>query len=634
MENSDRLPRKLAAILYADVAGYSRLTGEDEDATHRRLSEYLDLISTSAQRYRGRVMHYAGDAVLAMFEAVVDALCCAAIVQRELEGRNEELAEDRRVRFRIGVNLGDVIEDRGDIYGDGVNIAARLTALAEPGGICVSESVRTAVGSKLPMDYRYLGEQAVKNIREPVKAYHARPPPGAKLPTPSPVRLNTTRRISNKAVARLAALSAVVIIGGVLTYLKPWQLREAPASIERMAYTLPEEPSIAVLPFDNLSDESEHDIFAEAISESIITALSQIQSLLVIDRNSTFTYKGKPVGARDVAEELGVRYVLGGSVQRSGNRVRVNAQLIDALTGRHVWAERYDREVKDIFSLQDDIAQNVVTEMEVNLTDGERARLQRSLTGNADAYVHASRGWMYFRRFTKKDNPLARLEFERSLAIDPQYPVALAGIAWTHWADARYRWSRSREKSLKVVEAIAEQIFNIDNASMAAYDLWSAAALLKRDFERSIIQRKRAIELNPNNSANHFLMAFALNLAGRPDEAIEFANRAIRLSPFSPPPYWSQLGDAYRLSGRLDEAIDVFKSIAERNPNDVMLGRVRLAASLAAAGREEEAKAVAAEILQIEPGFSLKVYEKSRLYKDPDVTRRLISDLKLAGLPD
>ncbi|MEE9570624.1 MAG: adenylate/guanylate cyclase domain-containing protein, partial [Gammaproteobacteria bacterium] len=298
----DRLPRKLAGILYADVAGYSRLTGEDEEGTHHRLSEYLDLISDAIGEHQGRVVHYAGDAVLADFDTVTEALSCSACIQRALVSRNRDLPDERKVEFRIGVNLGEVIVDRDDIYGDGVNVAARLESLAEPSGICISESVRTAVGKKLDLGYEFMGEQKVKNIEEPVRAY----------------RVLMEKEEESKII-----------------------------STEKSALDFPDKPSIAVLPFDNMSGDSEQEYFADGISEDLITALSKIHWFFVIARNSSFTYKGQAVEVTRVASELGVRYVIEGSVRKAGSRVRISAQLIDATTGRHVWAERYDRSLVD-----------------------------------------------------------------------------------------------------------------------------------------------------------------------------------------------------------------------------------------------------------------------------------------------
>jgi len=363
MEDSDRLPRKLAAILYADVAGYSRLTGEDEDATHRRLSDYLDLIAITVKSHRGRVMHYAGDAVLAMFEAVVDALSCAAQVQRELQLRNENLPDNRKVQFRIGLNLGDVIEDRGDIYGDGVNVAARLESLAEPGKICISESIRTAVGKKLPLSYEFMGEQQVKNISDPIRAYKV-------------------RLASNAATEDQIA--------------------------DSIALELPGKPSIAVLPFTNISADPEQEYFADGMTDDIIAALSQISALFVIARNSAFAYKGKSVKVQDIARDHGVRYVLEGSVRKSGRRVRITAQLIDAIDGHHLWAERYDRGLQDIFEIQDEIARKIAIEMQIELTSGDHARIGKS---ELETSMLGSVKCGECKHFT---NPPARVEFGHS----------------------------------------------------------------------------------------------------------------------------------------------------------------------------------------------------------------------------
>ncbi|MFQ5756341.1 MAG: haloacid dehalogenase type II [Acidiferrobacterales bacterium] len=314
--SSDRLPRKLAAILYADVAGYSRLTGEDEDATHRQLSEYLDLISATVESHRGRVMHYAGDAVLAMFDAVVDAVSCATEIQDKLRERNQELSNGRKVHFRIGVNLGDVIEDRGDIYGDGVNVAARLERLGDPGGICISDAVRSAIGKKLNLDYEDLGEQEVKNIAKPVRAYRV--------------------TIGEKEAPEVRA---------------PGQ-----PSLE-----LPDKPSIAVLPFTNMSGDPDQEYFSDGITEDIITELSRFRELFVSTRNASFAFKGQSVDIVEVGAKLGVQFVAEGSVRKAGTRVRVTAQLVDAATGNHIWAERYDRELEDIFAVQDDISHTIVS---------------------------------------------------------------------------------------------------------------------------------------------------------------------------------------------------------------------------------------------------------------------------------
>ena len=361
MEAHEGVKRRLAAILYADVAGYSRLTGEDEEGTHRLLSAYLDVITATIEKQGGRTVHFAGDAVLAEFSSVVDALACAVGAQRELRKRNEGLPEERRVQFRIGINLGDVIVDREDIYGDGVNIAARLEGLAQPGGICISGGVYQQVKNKLELAYEFMGPQEVKNIAEPVPVFQVQLDPGAASKRPD----KDVRPPRWRSVALAAAVVLLVGAGAVAFWnfyprssAPPVDVASTPAP-ENAVPKLPGKPSIAVLPFKNMSDDPGQEHFSDGLTEDIITDLSQLEDLIVIARASVFTYKGKPVKVQQVARELGVQYVLEGSVRKSGDRVRITAQLVDGKTGHHLWAERYDRDLKDIFALQDEIAQKI-----------------------------------------------------------------------------------------------------------------------------------------------------------------------------------------------------------------------------------------------------------------------------------
>ena len=394
----ERLPRKLAAILYADVAGYSRLTGEDEEGTHRRLSEYLDLISNAIAEHEGRVVHYAGDAVLADFGTVTEGLSCATFIQRKLTSRNQDLPDERQVQFRIGVNLGEVIVDRDDIYGDGVNVAARLESLAEPSGICISESVRSAIGKNLDLGYEFMGEQRVKNIEEPVRAYRVIMEEGEKPKI-------------------------------ILT--------------EEPTLNVPDKPSIAVLPFDNLSGDSEQEYFADGISEDLITALSRIRWFFVIARNSSFTYKGQAVEVTRVADELGVRYVIEGSVRKAANRVRISAQLIDATTGRHVWAERYDRSLADIFELQDEMAQTIVGAVEPELSAAERERAARKPPESLDAWETYQRGLWYYGVLLRTTWPRPSAYFGRytswTLPLPPPMVSSRMPTTWTRCSVLRKR---------------------------------------------------------------------------------------------------------------------------------------------------------------------------------------------------
>src|SRR5215471_12241976 len=388
--------RRLAAIFSADVKGYSRLMGEDEVATVRMLTSYRAVVSTLVHQHRGRVVDSPGDNLLAEFVSVVEALECAVEVQQQLKIRNADLPATRRMEFRIGINLGDIIAEDERIYGDGVNIAARLESLADAGGICISGTVYDQVETKLAFNYEYLGEQTVKNIAKPVRAY----------------------RVRWEEAAPQAANSQQSVI--LLPLEKPQIL------------SLPEKPSIAVLPFLNMSSDPEQEYFSDGITEDVITDLSKLSGLFVISRNSVFPYKGKTIKAEQVSRELGVRYLLEGSTRKAGNRVRINAQLIDATKGYHLWAERYDRNLEDIFALQDEVTQKIVTALEVKLTEGEQRQRGQPLTNNLEAYDCYLRGLELYDRSTQEATLLAQQLFARAVALDPQFATAHAQVGWTH----------------------------------------------------------------------------------------------------------------------------------------------------------------------------------------------------------
>ncbi|MBW2205131.1 MAG: hypothetical protein JRF52_13965 [Deltaproteobacteria bacterium] len=439
--------RKLTAILSADVQGYSRLMGEDEDATIRTLTSYRELMSTLIQKHRGRVVDSPGDNLLAEFLSVVDAVRCAVEVQEEFRVRNAELPENRRMEFRIGINLGDVVEEGERIYGDGVNIAARVEGLAEGGGICLSGTVYDSIKNKLSLSYESLGEHTVKNIKDPVRVYRMRIGPEAAAPVVRGKKSGPRRW--QKAV--LAVVAVLIVAAGAWAiwnfYFRPPAIE--PASIEKMAYPLPDKPSIAVLPFANMSEDPKQDYFSDGITEEIITALSKVPKLFVIARNSTFTYKGKPVKIKQVAEELGVRYVLEGSIRKAGDKIRITAQLIDALTGLHLWAERYDRNLKDIFAVQDEITKNIITAMQVKLTMGEQARTAAKGTNNLEAYLKLLQAREKMLQMNKENNALAQRLVEETIALDPDYASAYASLGAIQIMDVWLGSSKSPKDSIK-----------------------------------------------------------------------------------------------------------------------------------------------------------------------------------------
>ncbi len=631
---AEKFKRKLAAILSADVKGYSRLMGTDEEATLRTLQEYKEVMASSIQHHRGRIVGTAGDSVLAEFASVVDAVQCAVEIQQVLRAKNALMPEDRRMDFRIGINLGDVIEEGDTIYGDGVNIAARLEGMAEAGGICISESAYQQIKNKLPLRYDYLGEHEVKNIAKPVRVYRARieseaaPSKLGKEKKPVGIRLSK---------AALGIIAVVVIAGAVIFYqfvLRPSPSKTEVASKEKMALPLPDVPSIAVLPFVNMSEDPKQEFFCDGITESIITALSKVPPLFVIARNSTFTYKGKPVKVKQVSEELGVRYVLEGSAQRSGNRIRITAQLIDALTGNHLWAERYDRDLKDIFALQDEMTMKILTATRVKLTEGEQASgVEKYYRGKQglDCYLKVLEAGSYYMRLTIEDNNVARRLTEEAIAMCPEAPMAYINLGWIIYNDYWLGNTKSPRETIEKAIELAQKALAMDDSISSAHALLSALHSLKKEFKEAIAEGERAVALLPNGVIAQFWYAESLRYACRPEEAIPVDQKAIRLSPLG----WSALFHCYahdlRDAERFEEAVSAYKKAIQLSPNNIH-AHYGLAATYILMGREKEAHAEAAEILRISPKFTLDFLAKALPYKDQSVIDNFINALRKAGL--
>jgi adenylate cyclase len=623
--------RKLTTIFSADVAGYSRLMGEDEAATVKALTAYREIMAGLIKQHRGRVVDSPGDNVLAEFGSVVDAVQCAVAVQKEFQARNAELPENRKMEFRIGINLGDVIEEGDRIYGDGVNIAARLQSLADPGGICISKTAFDHIETKLPLGYEYLGEQTVKNIAKPVGAYKVLMEPRVVVAGEKEKRL-PVRSWRRKTILAGALAVLVVIVGLLVWNFSVRAPRIEPASVDRMAFPLPEKPSIAVLPFVNMSGDPQQEYFSDGITEQIITGLSKIPQLFVIARNSTFTYKGKPVKVQKVAEDLGVRYVLEGSVQRSGDRTRITAQLVDAIKGHHLWAESYDRHLKDIFVLQDEITLKIMTAMRVKLTHGGQTRLyERFSTDNIQALDKGMQGVHVMRRLAKQDNAQARQFFEEAIALDPHYVAAHTLLAMTHLYDVWLGWSTNPRQSMAQAIKLGERALAMADDFDMAHSLFGHIYLVRRQYEKAVAEGERAVDLNPNSADAHARLAMSLTYAGRPEEAVALFKKAIRFNPLPPDWYFLNLGNAYRHARLYEEAIAAYKKILHRNP-DLLFAHMGLASVYSLLGREGEARAAAKEVLRINPKFSLKGVEKTMLYKNKSHVEVLIDALRKAGL--
>ena len=579
------------------------------------------------QQYRGRVVDSPGDNILAEFASVVDATECAVQVQQELKNRNAELPNDSRMEFRIGINLGDVIEDGERIYGDGVNIAARIESLAEAGGICISGTSYDQVKNKLNLGYKNLGEHSVKNIAEPVRVYRVLTEPEAAG------KVIGERRKAKRWIALAAAIVLILVMGGMASWF--YYLRQSPkhepASLDRMAFPLPDKPSIAVLPFDNLSEESNQEYIADGLTENIIAALSNISEMLVIARNSTFVYKDKPVKIQQVSEELGVRYVLEGSVQKSGDNLRISAQLIDATTGYHLWAKRYDRNLKDLFVLQDEITLKIISALRVKLTEGEQARLNDKSTDNLDSFMKVQEGTPYFFRFNEESNIKARQMFEEALALDPENATACTMLAWTYLMEVRSGWSKSPGRSMEQTVELAQKALALNDTLAATHSLLGHIYLDKRQYEKAIAEAERAVALNPNGADAHAHLGKTLNYVGRWQEAIALLKKAIRINPIPPNWYLFMLGQSYSFVGQYGEAIAMYKTVLQRNPDDFS-ALIGLAAVYGASGREEKARAAVAEILRIEPKFSLERAAEESMYKNQADTESMIDSLRRAGL--
>jgi adenylate cyclase len=591
---SEGVDHRLAAILSADVVGYSRLMAEDEAATVRTLSDYREEIGVLVRQHRGRVVDTAGDSLLAEFPTATDAVQCAVEIQGVLKARNVRLPAERWMKFRIGVHLGEVRAEGDRIYGDGVNIAARLEGLAKPGGICISGTVQEQVRRKLDVGYEDLGKQELKNIPDPVQAYRVRvEPQEASAPEQPP---------------GMGALT-VPGFGG--------------------------RPAIAVLPFDNLSGDPQQEYFADGIAEDVITRLSSRRWFPVIARNSSFVYRGKAVDVKQVSRELGVRYVVEGSVRKAGNRVRISAQVIDATTGHHVWAKRYDRELQDIFAVQDEITESILSSMAPELVRTEIARAARRDPQDLGAYDLEMRGYWHVSKFSKEDNAAAQAFFEQAIELDPSSARAWYGLAETHYLDILSQWTASPAKSLGELERAARACMSLESECWECNLALSHLYHLRGQPKEQVAALERAVSLNPNGALTHGSLGWAFALGGRPDEAIAHLEKALRLDPRSPFKWaWLDcMSWAHFHAGRYQAAIDwAERSIQIKLENEQPYRT--LAASYAQLGRLDEARAALEEELRLEPDLTLEKVRSQNRTTDPDFLERWLDGLRKAGLKD
>lgn len=626
------MERRLAAILVADVVGYSRLMGEDEAGTLAALKSHRsELINPNIARHGGRVVKLMGDGILIEFPSVVEAVQCAFEVQQQMPIRNVDVPKGRRICFRVGVNLGDVIVDGDDIYGDGVNVAARLEGLADPGGILISQAVYGQVRGKLDLAFDDIGKQTVKNIPEPIGVYRILidGPGTEKFPGRTIWRTEKRKRI-------VFASAAMILLGaaGMALWTQLWTTAPEPVAVlSGMAYPLPDKPSIAVLPFTNISNDPEQEYFVDGMTDDLITDLSRVSALFVIARNSVFTYKGSAVKVRDVSRELGVRYVLEGSVRKAGEHLRINAQLIDGITGGHVWAERFDRDLEDVFAMQDEIVGRIVHNLKAKLTNRERNNLERKSTNSVEAYDTYLRGIREFIRRSKEGNRNARLLFEEAIELDPEFARAYAQLAWAHVRDFNDAWSMQPNRSLEQAHDTVRRAITIDDSLPVARFVNGLVALLKRKHEEALSAMKKAHTLDPNYSDAYAVTARILNLAGRPEEGLQPMRTAMRLNPHQPQAYFYILGTVYFGLGRYEEAVTAFEKALARNPT-AQRTQMWLVATYSKLGRAEDAEWAAEELLALDPEFSMQRISQVLPFKNPSQLETLMDGLRKAGLPD
>jgi adenylate cyclase len=586
--NDEPVTRRLAAILAADVVGFSRLMGADEAGTLSRLKRLrAELIDPLIGEFRGRIFKATGDGVLVEFPSVVDAVPCAARVQAGMAERAAGEPAERRIVFRVGINLGDVIVEGDDLYGDGVNVAARLEGIAESGGICISSNAYEQVAGKCKLGFEDLGEKSVKNIARPVHVYRVLAegePDRVCRPAPSP--------------ARAAAATG--------------------------------KPSIAVLPFQNMSGDADQEYFSDGITEDLITDLSKLSGVLVIARNSSFTYKGQPVDVREVGKRFGVSHVLEGSVRRAGARLRITAQLLESATGHHLWAERYDRDLKDIFDVQDEIVRKIVEALDVKLLRGEQARVWRQSLCSTEALDAYYRGLDYLNRITREANEQAAHCFGTVIGCDPNSPLGHLGLAWTELSASRYGWSDSA--ALERAAKLARKALELDPNCADAHALLGYRELLAGNHDEAIAAGERAVGLSPNHADNAANLGCSYAVSGKPAEAISLVRRAMRLSPVYPGWYLNILGFAHYNCAQYDEAEEVLKLALQREPAYSEC-RALLALTLRAKGREQDARREATELLRHDPSFRLRRLEQQlSIVKDRDSVAQLLDLLRGLGL--
>ena len=590
--------------------------GQDEEATLHSLKVSKEIIAESIHHHQGRVVSSPGDNVLAEFVSVINAVQCALDIQEKIKSRNKDLPDSRKMEFRIGVNLGDIIVDGDSIYGDGVNIAARLESLAEPGGICISGSAYDQIENKLKIRSDYLGNQSVKNIVKPVAAYLIWKDSVADAPAVEHKEIDTRKYRLTIAIAIVAAL-LLSATAGILLHLRK---DLSPSSGK---------PSIAVLPFANLSADASQEYFSDGITNDIITDLSKFPELLVIASNTVFSYKGKSVPVDDIGRDLNVRYVLEGSVQKSGNRLRINTQLIDASTGHHLWAERYERELKDLFDVQEEIIESTVKKLALKIDEIERARAMRKGTRNLEAYDYLLQGRHHHVRFTRSDNIKARELFKKALELDPDYAAAYVALGNTYFTDFDYGWTEFSEESIRRSEALVRKALELDKVNVSAHRLLGEMYYRQLKFDIADAEFQKAMALNPKDVILLKQYGVFMLYSGHSEKAIQLIENSLRFDPYTSPGNLMNLSIAYYLQGRYEDAIRVSERALVKHP-DFAGHHIALAVSFAQLGNKEDAAREVKKVQELSPFLPVEGF--GSIFLDPKDRAAIQDGLQKAGL--
>jgi adenylate cyclase len=591
---SDRVERRLAAVLAADVAGYSRLMGRDEELTLAQLKKFRrTLVDPAITTHRGRIVKTTGDGMLVEFASAVDAARCAVEIQRGMTRGNADISRELRIEFRIGIHVGDIIIDDNDIFGDGVNIAARLEGIAQPGGVCVSDDAYRQIRGKVSVAFDDIGEQSLKNIAEPMRVWHI--------------------RLADK----------------VAPLVQPDSSRTKSEML-----VPPDKPSIAVLPFDNMSAEAGQDYLADGIVEAITAALSCIRSFFVIARNSAFTYKGHATNVRDIGRELGVAYLLEGSVQKAGNRLRIIVQLIETEGGAHVWSSRYDGTIEDYFDLQDRITEHVAGALQPSIRIAEIERSRRKRPQDLGSYDFTMRAMPHVWALEKEESAKALALLEKALAIDPQYPLALSLAGWSHAQRSVYNWAEDIAASQAMARSLAEQAADLSGDDPVILAVLGAVHTFIRNYGIARVLLERALTLDPNAAWAWSRLGWIENYADQPEKAIANFERALRLSPFDPMNFnnYVGIGSAHEVAQEYDQAAAFYQRALEERPNANWIYR-NLASSLSGAGRNEEARQAFTEMMRSYPDLTVAKFRQAMVFSDAALDRMAVNLRKL-GLRD